>query len=493
MTTPESRTPGIGISLVPIITLIVLLILNVVLFKDNATGGPNQLALLFVGMITMGIGRLYLKIPYKKIEDRVVDSISLALQASLILLVVGALIGTWILSGIVPTMIYYGLQIINPSFFLPVACVACCIVSLSTGSSWSTTGTIGIALIGIGNTLGVPEGMVAGAIISGAYFGDKMSPLSDTTNLSPAMAGTDLFSHIRHMLYTSGPSIVLALIGFSILGFFYSGSAATPQEIQNTLSLLDSNFNISLALFLVPVAVIVMVAKKVPALPALIIGVFLGAVFALIFQSDMLAKMSGGSLDLKSAYMRIIEVSHGGFSIETGDKLIDKLLSRGGMSGMLSTVWLILMAMVFGGALEGTGMLNVLAGAVLKMVKGAGSLVGATLGSCFLLNMTASDQYLAIVVPGRMFRKAYEDFGLDPKNLSRALEDAGTVTSVLIPWNTGGAYNSGVLGVATLTYAPFCFFNILSPLVSLFLASMGWTIEKIREEKKEGISSPNFS
>ncbi|MCO4792795.1 MAG: Na+/H+ antiporter NhaC [Bacteriovoracaceae bacterium] len=493
MTTSKPKIPSIGLSLVPIITLIAILILNVVLFKDDATGGPNQLALLFVGMMTMGIGRLYLKMPYKQIEDKVVDSISLALQASLILLVVGALIGTWILSGIVPTMIYYGLQIINPSFFLPVACVACCIVSISTGSSWSTTGTIGIALIGIGNTLGIPEGMVAGAIISGAYFGDKMSPLSDTTNLAPAMAGTDLFSHIRHMVFTSGPAILMALVGFSVLGFFYGGNNANPSDIQNTLTLLDKNFNISLFLFLVPVGVIVMVAKKIPALPALIIGTFLGAIFALIFQSELIASMSDGVLNMKTAYMRIIEVSHSGFSIESGDKLIDKLLSRGGMSGMLSTVWLILMAMVFGGALEGTGMLNVLANAVLRLVKGAGSLVGATLASCFLLNLTASDQYLAIVVPGRMFRKAYEDFGLDPKNLSRALEDAGTVTSVLIPWNTGGAYNSGVLGVATLSYAPYCFFNILSPLVSLFLASMGWTIDKIQKEKAEGMSSPGFS
>ena len=482
MTHEEARSPGIGISLVPLLTLIFLLVLNVVLFKDDATGGPNQLALLFVGMLTMAIGQWYLKIPYKQIEDRVVSSISLALQASLILLVVGALIGTWILSGVVPTMIYYGLKVINPTYFLPFACIACCVVSLATGSSWSTSGTIGIALIGIGKTLGLPEGMVAGAIISGAYFGDKMSPLSDTTNLAPAMAGTDLFSHIRHMIYTSGPSIVMAIMGFFILGLFYNGSESNPETINNTLLIMDKNFNISLWLFLVPLSVIFMVAKKVPAFPALVIGTLVGILFALIFQQELLSTMSGGHLTMKSAYMKIIEVSHGGFSIETGDKLIDKLLSRGGMSGMLSTVWLILMAMVFGGALEGTGMLNSLANAVLKFVSGAGSLVGATLASCFLLNLTASDQYLAIVVPGRMFRKSYEDMGLDPKNLSRALEDAGTVTSVLIPWNTGGAYNAGVLGVPTLTYAPYCFFNILSPLVSLFLASMNWTITRKTEE-----------
>jgi Na+:H+ antiporter, NhaC family len=479
------KSPGLGISLIPILSLVFLLVLNVLLFKDDATGGPNQLALLFVGMLTMAIGSLYLKIPYKDIEESVVESISLALQASLILLVVGALIGTWILSGVVPTMIYYGLKVINPAFFLSFACIACCIVSLATGSSWSTSGTIGIALIGIGNALGLPEGMVAGAIISGAYFGDKMSPLSDTTNLAPAMAGTDLFSHIRHMLYTSGPAIIMAIIGFFILGFFYKGNVGSQETIETTLSVMDKNFNISLWLFLIPLSVIIMVAKKVPALPALVLGTLMGAVFALIFQQDLLASMSGGELTFESTYKRVIEVSHGGFSIDSGDKLIDKLLSRGGMSGMLSTVWLILMAMVFGGAMEGTGMLAQLAGAVLKLVRGAGSLVGATLASCLVLNLTASDQYLAIVVPGRMFRKAYDDMGLDPKNLSRALEDAGTVTSVLIPWNTGGAYNAGVLGVPTLTYAPYCFFNILSPMVSLFLATMNWTIVKKTEEFKQ--------
>ena len=265
---------------------------------------------------------------------------------------------------------------------------------------------------------------------------------------------------------------------------FYDGSTGSSDTIQNTLVILDKNFNISLWLFLVPLGVILMVAKKVPALPALVLGTLIGIMFALIFQQDLLTTMSGGTLTLESIYKNIIKVCHGGFSIDSGDKLIDKLLSRGGMSGMLSTVWLILMAMVFGGAMEGTGMLEKLARTVLKFVKGAGSLVGATLASCLLLNLTASDQYLAIVVPGRMFRKAYDDMGLDPKNLSRALEDAGTVTSVLIPWNTGGAYNAGVLGVPTLTYAPYCFFNILSPLVSLFLASMNWTIVRKTEEFK---------
>lgn len=479
----HKKKPSLALSLVPIATLIVLLVMNVVFFSDDATGGPNQLALLFAGMVTLGLGKFVLGLPFATMEKQVLKSMGLSLQACLILLVVGALIGTWILGGVVPTMLYYGLQIIHPSVFLPVACVACALVSLSTGSSWSTTGTLGIALMGIGHTLGIPEGMVAGAVISGAYFGDKMSPLSDTTNLAPAMAGTDLFSHIRHMVYTSGPAILLALVGFSVLSFFYGGSVSDESAIQTTLQKLADSFWISPLLFICPVLVVVMVAKKVPALPALVVGVLVGALCAVIFQQDVIARLAGGEFNIKNAYTQVVQVSHSGFTLDSGDKVLDKLLSRGGMSGMLSTVWLILMAMVFGGALEGTGMLQVLAESILRVVHGAGSLVGATLGSCILLNITASDQYLAIVVPGRMFRKAYEDFGLDPKNLSRALEDAGTVTSVLCPWNTGGAYNSTVLGVATLTYLPFCFFNLLSPLVSLFIASMGWTLVKLGEEK----------
>ncbi len=466
------------VSLIPVLLLIGLLVVNIIIFKDEATGGPNQLALLIAGLVTVGIGRFHLKVPYKAMEDQIVASIGLATQACLILLVVGSLIGLWILGGVVPTMIYYGLSIINPNFFLPVACLTCALVSISTGTSWGTTGTVGVALIGIGSTLGIPLGMVAGAVISGAYFGDKMSPLSDTTNLAPAMAGTDLFTHIRHMTYTSGPAIVLALVGFSVLSLTYRGSGATPEEINNTLSMLASQFNISGALLIVPLAVVVLVFMRMPALPAIFLGAVFGALAAVVFQPELLEGLTGGAMTPAGVYRQIIEVAFGGYTSETGDVVMDSLLSRGGMASMLATVWLILMAMVMGGALEGTGMLAALAGALLRAVSGAGSLIGSTLASCILLNMTAADQYLAIVVPGRMFRQAYDDYGLHPKNLSRALEDSGTVTSVLVPWNSGGAYNSGVLGVATLSYLPFCFFNLLSPLVSLFLAVTNWTIER---------------
>ncbi len=474
----EQKQPSLGISLVPVITLMILLVINILVYKDDATGGANQIALLISAALSITIGIFKLKIDYKELEEKVLDSIQTAMQANAILLLVGSLIGLWILSGIVPAMIYYGLKLINPSIFLPVACIVCSIVALSTGSSWSTTGTVGIALIAIGKTLGIPEGMVAGAIISGAYFGDKMSPLSDTTNLAPAMAGTDLFTHIKHMMYTSIPAIVLAIVGFSILGLFYGQGDIASNNIDQVLDVIDSSFSIGVHLFIAPALVIFMVYKKVPALPAIAVGCLIGAVFALVFQSSLLVKMAGGSFDGLKTYKILISTAFGGFSIDTGNKLIDSLLNRGGMSGMLNTVWLIICAMIFGGALEGTGMLQKIANSILGLVKGAGSLIGATLGSCLFFNMTACDQYLAIVVPGRMFKKAYDDFGLKPKNLSRALEDSGTVTSVLIPWNSGGAYNSGVLGVATLTYLPFCFFNILSPLVSAFLAGFNLTIER---------------
>jgi len=478
------KKPSLLVSLLPIVLLVFLLVVNVIIFKDDATGGANQTALLITAFAAGLLGVYGLKTPFKKIEEGIVSSITNSLSAITILIIVGALIGTWILAGTVPAMIYYGLQLINPTIFLPVTCITCCIVSLATGSSWSTTGTVGIALLGIGETLGLPTGLVAGAVISGAYFGDKMSPLSDTTNLAPAMAGTDLFTHIRHMLYTSGPAILIAIVLYTIIGFNYRGDMIDQHAINNLKDTLAANFNINLFLFIPPIIVLILVRKKVPALPAITIGVFAGVFVAIGFQGELINKMTNFTGGLKGYYETILKVSFAGFEIETGHRIIDKLLNRGGMKGMLSTVWLILSAMILGGTLEGTGMLQSIAESILKLVRGTGSLIGATLGSCIFLNATASDQYLAIVVPGRMFQGAYDDYGLAPQNLSRTLEDAGTVTSVLFPWNTGGAYNASVLGVPTLTYAPYCFFNLLSPVISLFLASMNWTIVKKIEERR---------
>lgn len=476
-----TKKPSLLLSMLPVIFLVFLLSFNVYIFKDDSSYGPNQLALLLSAILSGVIGVFYLKLDYAHIEKKVLESIGVSLQALMILLVVGALIGIWILNGVVPTMIYFGIKLIHPSIFLPISLIICSIVSLATGSSWSTVGTVGIALIGIGQTLGIPEGMVAGAIVSGSYFGDKMSPLSDTTNLAPAMAGANLFEHIKHMTYTSGPSIIISLIIFIILGFFYSGDAIDTEQINKVLLVMDESFNISVWLFTLPLIVFFLVKKKVPALPALLIGAIIGALYALIFQQELLVKLCGGELSFVKSYEVIIKTAFGGYESETGNQMIDKLFSRGGMSGMLNTVWLILMAMIFGGMLEVTGMLGKIAQTILKAVRGMTSLVASTVGTSIFLNLTTSDQYIAIVVTGRMFKGAYKDYGLKPKNLSRAVEDGATVTSVLVPWNTCGAYFSTVMGVATMSYLPFAFFNLLSPLISIILASTGKTMEKIEE------------
>ncbi len=477
------KKPSLFVALTPVIVLIVLLSFNVYVFSDNSSYGPNQLALLFAAIVAAAIGVFHLKLNYSKIEDKAIDSIGMAMHALLILLVVGSLIGVWILSGVVPTMIYYGIKMISPTVFLPVSLIICSVVSLATGSSWSTVGTVGIALIGIGQTLGIPEGMVAGAIVSGSYFGDKMSPLSDTTNLAPAMAGTDLFSHIRHMVYTSGPAVIISLIIFIVLGFFYNGDSISTSEVDTVLGVMNSSFNITPWLFTLPLIVFLLVKKKVPALPALLAGTILGVVYAVIFQGELLQTLTGGSNTFTKTYEVVLSTAFDGFKSETGNAVIDKLFSRGGMSSMLNTVWLILMAMIFGGMLEVTGMLNRIAEAILTMVSGVTSLVASTVGTSIFLNITTSDQYIAIVLTGRMFKGAYKEQNLHPKNLSRAVEDGATVTSVLVPWNTCGAYFSSVLGVATLTYLPFAFFNLLSPLISILLAASNKTMEPLDKEK----------
>lgn len=478
----NSKQPSLLLSFIPVIVLVLLLASNVWLFKDDASYGANQIALLVASIIAVIIGKYKLNISYELMEKKALESVSVSLQAVLILLIVGSLIGIWILNGVVPSMIYYGIKLINPTIFLPITLILCSVVSVATGSSWSTVGTIGIALIGIGKTLGIPEGMVAGAIVSGSYFGDKMSPLSDTTNLAPAMAGTDLFSHIRHMVYTTGPAILLSLILFIILGLFYTADTLNSTQIESVLSTIDKNFNVTPFLFILPILVVVLVKKKMPAVPALVIGTILGGVFAIVFQGDLIASKFNGELNLKNSYELLIKTAFAGFEIKSDNEMINKLFSRGGMSSMLNTVWLILMAMIYGGMMEVTGMLQTIANQILKTISGVTSLVASTIGSAIFLNITTSDQYISIVVSGRMFKNAYEKFNLHPKNLSRAVEDGATVTSVLIPWNTCGAYFSSVMGVATVTYLPFAFFNLLSPIVSILIAASGKTMEKLDEK-----------
>ncbi len=404
------KEPNLKVSLITPLILILWLMLNIVIFKDNATGGANQIALLITGLITIFIGVFYLKQPYKELESHMLKTIGLSFQANIILLLVGSLIGLWILAGIVPTMIYYGLELIHPKLFLPISAIICAIISLSTGSSWSTTGTVGIALIGIGQTLSIPEGMVAGAVISGSYFGDKMSPLSDTTNLAPAMAGTDLFTHIRHMLYTTIPSFGIAVILFTLIGLFYQEATFDLAKVKAVQESLQSNFNINLMLLTGPILIITLIYFKIPAIPSMVIGSLIGIVLSLIFQHDFFDIYIKQQSLSSNWYHLIMNVSVNGFKINTGNELINSLLNRGGMSGMLSTIWLIITAMCFGGALEATGMLSSITNAVLTLVKNSFSLIASTIGTCILFNITASDQYLSIVVPGRMFRKFYDDY-----------------------------------------------------------------------------------
>ena len=400
------------------------------------------------------------------IIDTISKSISSTTSAIIILLLIGSLTGTWLISGIVPAMIYYGLKILNPDFFLFASCIICAIVSLASGSSWSTIATVGIALIGIGKVMGISEGLVAGSIISGAYFGDKMSPLSDTTNLAAAMSSSNLFSHIKYMMYTTIPSFIIAIVIFFFLGFNIETS--TSQNINDLLFALESKININYYLFIVPMVVVILIIKKTPAIPALFVGVLLGALFAIIFQPQLIQEINeNNSLDIKSYYKVIITAISSEIQITTENNLMNNLLNSNGMKGMLSTVWLVICAMSFGGAMQATKLLKRISDPIIKYAKSTGSLIATTSGTCLFFNLTTADQYLSIVVPGKMFENSYKKRGLAPENLSRTLEDSGTVTSVLIPWNTCGAAQSAVLGVATLTYMPFCFFNLISPVMTI--------------------------
>jgi Na+:H+ antiporter, NhaC family len=474
----NSKTPSLLEAFLPIVFLVSLLGINVLLYGGDSSYGANQIALLMSAAVATIIA-LRLGFKWETLQDGIVNSISSSMSAILILLMIGALAGTWLLSGIVPAMIYYGLKILNPAIFLFATCLVCCIVSLATGSSWSTVATVGIALLGIGKALGFNEAMVAGAIISGAYFGDKMSPLSDTTNLAPAVAGTDLFTHIRYMMFTTIHSITITILIFLAIGFFRDNDASL-EHVQPVLSAIESKFNIGWWLFIVPALVIVLIVKKMPALPALFIGTLLGALMAVIAQPQIVNQVSGINGNyLKSAYVGVHNAMFGSIAIPAGNEMVDKLLLTRGMAGMLNTVWLITCAMVFGGVMETAGLLERITQSIIRLAHSTGSLIASTVGTCVFFNITASDQYLAIIVPGRMFAKTFQDRGLAPQNLSRSLEDAGTVTSVLIPWNTCGATQASVLGVATFAYAPFCFFNIISPFMSIIFGYLNIKIAKM--------------
>jgi NhaC family Na+:H+ antiporter len=498
--TVNKQQPSLLLALIPIIVLIALLTINVIVLGADAISGANQIALLLAAAVA-GIISFRLGYSWPEIEKSIVKSISSAMAAILILLAIGSLSGTWLLSGIVPAMIYYGLKILNPVIFLFAACVICAVVSLSTGSSWSTIATVGIALLGIGKALDIHEGVIAGAIISGAYFGDKMSPLSDTTNLAPAMAGTDLFTHIRYMVYTTVPTLAITLIIFLVWGFTLD-TAKEATDSSMVLNAIEKSFNLTPLLFLVPAAVIFMIIKRVPALPALLTGALLGGIFAVIFQPDAVnlvakasieQKFSGDELTtelaslesnyVKASFISVMNAMTTTISMKTDNAMISDLLQAKGMGGMLNTIWLILCAMIFGGVMESSGLLHTIAAAVIRRAESTGSLVASTAATCIFFNTTASDQYMAIAVPGRMFANTFRARGLKPEVLSRTLEDSATVTSVLIPWNTCGATQSSVLGVATAVYAPFAFFCIISPVMTVAQAYLNFRIRRFDDRK----------
>jgi NhaC family Na+:H+ antiporter len=478
----RNKELSIGEALIPVAALVIMLAFNVYVYGDEALSGSNQFVLLLGAAVAAIVG-FFNKVSYHKMIEEVSENVKSTVGAILILLMVGALAGTWLVSGIIPSMIYYGLQILSPAIFLPATLIICSTISIATGSSWTTSATVGIALIGVGGALGFNLGMVAGAVISGAYFGDKLSPMSDTTNLAPAMAGTDLFTHIQYMALTTIPTYVLTLILFIVLGL--SVDVTGNVDIATLLTDIKASFTISPWLFLVPVVVIGLIIRKTEPLIALLIGTLVAAAFAIVFQPHIINKIAGvDQMTFQSAYKGVMNAITGDVIVATDNKTLESLFTSGGMKKMLGTIWLILCAMVFGGIMDAIGALARISQALLKLAHTTFGLFAATVGSCLALNITASDQYLAIVVPGKMFAKAYEKKGLAPENLSRTLEDSGTVSSVLIPWNTCGAYHAGTLGVSTFDYLPYAFFNIISPFMTLLFAAFNIKIRQLVTEKK---------
>ena len=468
-------------SLFPIILLIIFLSFNVYVYGDDAMGGSNQFILLLGAAAGIGLG-IFKGFKFSNMMSQVAENLKSVTGAIVILLFVGALSGTWLISGIIPSMIYYGLNILHPSIFLPACLVICAIISIATGSSWTTSATVGIALIGISKAIGIPVEMSAGAIISGAYFGDKLSPLSDTTNLAPAISGSDLFTHIKYLTITTIPTITISLIIFVILNFYMISSGPTDNTVL--LEAINQTFNITPLIFIVPFIVIVLIIKKTPPIIALFTGTILGAIFALVFQQDILTQLSNSSsLTFEGAYSAIINSITVDTNIESGNSELNDLFKSGGMLGMMNTIWLVISAMVFGGIMESIGALKTITTSLLNLGKSTFSLFASTAGSCLAINLTTSDQYLAIVIPGKMFEKAFKEKNLAPENLSRTLEDTGTVTSVLIPWNSCGAYQSGVLGVSVLDYFFYAIFNWLSFFMTLIVAGLNYKIKKLEIKK----------
>ena len=485
MTTPKS--PALFDALIPIAVLVMMLALSVYLFGSDSSYGPNQIVLTLAAAVAAIVA---IKNGHKwfEIQKAMIAGISTAMVAILILLAVGALIGTWLMAGTVPSLIYYGMQILSPQWFFAATCLICSVAALATGSSWTVAGTLGVALIGVSMGLGLSPAITAGAIISGAYFGDKMSPLSDTTNLAPAVVETDIFSHIRHMAWTTGPSYTVAIFLFAVVGLG-TDSTSDSLALQQLMETLEQNFNISAFALLPLIVVLYMAYKKIPPLPTILFGALLGGVMAVILQPEVVLRfadspdLSRGIAMTKGVWLALSN----GFVSTTGVAEVDDLLTRGGMSSMLVTIWLIITALAFGAVLEHAGMLQRLIDGALKRAKTTGSLIMTVVLSCIGINIVAADQYIAIVLPGKMYRAEFARRKLDPKNLSRVIEDAGTLTSPLVPWNTCGAYMAATLGVATLAYLPFVFFNLINPVVSIIYGFTGFTIVKIDEADEAAV------
>lgn len=470
----------VGISLIPILILVTLLALNISIFGSDAILGASQVALLFSAGVAIWLAMWLFKVPWQDFEETIKSNIGDVTTAIVILFLIGAISGTWTVSGIVPTFIYYGVKIISPKVFLLTACIICALVSVTIGSSWTTIATIGVALLGIGKALGFSDGMIAGAIISGAYFGDKISPLSDTTVLASSMSKAPMFDHIRYLMYTTVPSIVITLVIFTILGFSHSGSDSSL--INEYTSVLDSKFNITPWLLIVPALTAVMIARRMPALIVLALSTATAAIAAVIFQPDIIreigASIAGDGSNAKILFTGTIESIYNSVSIETGNPEVNQLVASKGMLGMLNTVYLIICAMCFGAALKASGMLRHLASMILPLTKRRTSLVTSTVVTGTALNGIVSDQYLAIILTSSLFKDVYEKEGYENRLLSRSVEDSATVTSPLYPWSSCGMTQATILSVPTLAYLPYCFFNLISPLMSITVAAIGYKILK---------------
>ncbi|WP_302799171.1 Na+/H+ antiporter NhaC [Parabacteroides goldsteinii] len=481
------KIPSPLLSLVPILVLVTLLFVTIRIFGSDALSGGSQVVLLTATAVCCLIAMGYSKVRWKAIELAMINNISGVATALIILLIIGALSGSWMISGVVPTLIYYGMQIIHPSFFLASTCVICAIVSVMTGSSWTTIATIGIALLGIGQAQGFDDGWIAGAIVSGAYFGDKISPLSDTTILASSVTDTPLFKHIKYMMITTVPSIVITLVIFTVAGLTHE-AIASDQIAMYSVSLKET-FDISLWLLIVPIITGILIAKRIPSIITLFISTALAGIFALIFQPHLLQEISGLPIEnMQSQFKGLIMTFYGSTQVQTGNPDLNDLVSTRGMSGMMNTIWLIICAMCFGGAMTASGMLGSITSVFIRFMKRTVGLVASTVASGLFLNICTADQYISIILTGNMFKDIYQKKGYESRLLSRTTEDSVTVTSVLIPWNTCGMTQATILGVATFTYLPYCFFNLISPLMSITVAAIGFKIKRINE-KAESIAT----